>query len=402
MRSRLQLHVVRVGLAAAVMLLLAIAGMRKVVDAPNFEEALRLWRLIPAWAAPGIALVVPAFEVLVGFGWVLGVHRRFMRRAAVVMLVGYTTAYVIESAIAQPPRCDCMALLLAYRDFQDGIAAILLRNGALAGLLFVGSDGTKRRTPAIDPRLPRDATHPPRAFTLLETLLVIVLIGILISLLTPALSNIRDAARSARALSDVRSHAIIVGAYGADYKDLFPCITDPRFTHTLVKGPGDEILLRYFDARHAWWFGLADGYYGGRLWDASFFAPRRSGRQRGHPYWYSVTCMAVPEFWNLATRRTLGQFAPMRQSDVTFPSKKGVYINGKEPFVGRDFFINFDRWSLPLETAFCDGSASAIKSNDFRMPILDGEGPVDWPYTASNNGFPVVHTVDGIRGRDIR
>ena len=61
-----------------------------------------------------------------------------------------------------------------------------------------------------------------RAFTLLELLVVISIIALLVSLLLPALSSAREAARNALCLSQMRQHGIAQNTYSADFDGHYP------------------------------------------------------------------------------------------------------------------------------------------------------------------------------------
>jgi len=69
-----------------------------------------------------------------------------------------------------------------------------------------------------------------RAFTLIELLVVIAIIGLLVSLLLPALSKARKAARTAICMSNMRQLGISSHAYTADYKGVIGGFTwQPEF-----------------------------------------------------------------------------------------------------------------------------------------------------------------------------
>ena len=60
------------------------------------------------------------------------------------------------------------------------------------------------------------------AFTLVELLVVIGLIGLLIALLLPALSRARDAARTTACLSNARTVGQAMAIYHGDWGVLYP------------------------------------------------------------------------------------------------------------------------------------------------------------------------------------
>ncbi len=74
----------------------------------------------------------------------------------------------------------------------------------------------------------------PRAFTLVELLVVVAVIALLIGLLLPALSAARKSARSAACLSNLRQLGVAHGAYSASNRD----IVVPSYTMTGVTGAG--------------------------------------------------------------------------------------------------------------------------------------------------------------------
>jgi prepilin-type N-terminal cleavage/methylation domain-containing protein len=61
------------------------------------------------------------------------------------------------------------------------------------------------------------ASQPRNAFTLIELLIVIAIIGILMSLLFPAVNSALDAARKAQAKNDVVQIATAITAYETEY-----------------------------------------------------------------------------------------------------------------------------------------------------------------------------------------
>jgi hypothetical protein len=192
-----------------------------------------------------------------------------------------------------------------------------------------------------------------------------------------------------------------VGAYAADYADSFPCICDPTSTHTVLPTPGGPAVIGYFEARFMWWIGLYDAYYNGDFFCRSFYSPPLRG-MTGDVYWYSMSCVARPEYWNPATRRKTGQFGVVRVSETLFPSKKGIFVNWAPAFRGTGDFFGRELVTIGVETAMCDGSAAVLKSGSLNLPVPDGEGPFSWPYAQMNIGVAVIHTKDGVRGRDIK
>src|SRR3954466_5030347 len=67
-----------------------------------------------------------------------------------------------------------------------------------------------------------NASMPPRAFTLVELLVVIGIIALLLAILLPALSRARESANRAVCLSNVRQVATAFISYTADNRGSLP------------------------------------------------------------------------------------------------------------------------------------------------------------------------------------
>jgi prepilin-type N-terminal cleavage/methylation domain-containing protein/prepilin-type processing-associated H-X9-DG protein len=74
------------------------------------------------------------------------------------------------------------------------------------------------------------------AFTLVEMLVVIAIIGILAGLLLPVLGRARDKARTAQCVSNLKQIALAIDMYASDYGESFP----PAFISTV---PGSDWSL---------------------------------------------------------------------------------------------------------------------------------------------------------------
>ncbi|MCW5757776.1 MAG: type II secretion system protein [Phycisphaeraceae bacterium] len=235
-------------------------------------------------------------------------------------------------------------------------------------------------------------------FTLIETLLVIALIGILIGLTLPYLAGARDKAREVSGLSLIRGHGQILQMYSADYAGFFPVIGHPDRPTTIRVG-GREFDLHYWHAEFQWVFALAEQYYDGRIGHPSLFPPGYHGDSS--PFKYTESYLATSDFWAPETRTGRQQWRAVPAALTAYPSAKGLLTSwaGKVPVPGRLYTYSFPDDMLQ-ETAFVDGSARTIVLRDFLPWMRTGEG--DYPGRKTQPlGWPVLHTMHGAVGRDI-
>jgi prepilin-type N-terminal cleavage/methylation domain-containing protein len=70
-----------------------------------------------------------------------------------------------------------------------------------------------------------------RAFTLIELLVVVAIIGILVSILLPALGQARALTRRVLCGGQLRQVHMAVTMYVQEYRDTYPCAQDPLSTN---------------------------------------------------------------------------------------------------------------------------------------------------------------------------
>jgi prepilin-type N-terminal cleavage/methylation domain-containing protein len=85
-------------------------------------------------------------------------------------------------------------------------------------------------------RRPRSRpARTPRAFTLVELLVVIGIIALLISILLPALSTAREASKKTACLSNMRQLGTVLQMYATEYKDFIPIgyVSEKQFSYVV-------------------------------------------------------------------------------------------------------------------------------------------------------------------------
>jgi len=238
------------------------------------------------------------------------------------------------------------------------------------------------------------------AFTIVEMLLVISIIGLLLSLLLPSLAGVREQARKSVDLSNLRSHTQSFSNYTIDWDGMWPFFTDPTQERTELVYREHRQNTLYFGATIYWNFALAD-YYGGQLFHPSMYPP-----QDDDWYYYSQSFIARPEYWNAFTRRGPAQWKPTRASEVKHASAKGLLLRriSIEEWASIDSHPDGGTWAHRItdyRVGFVDGSAGQHAVQDLEPGYLGGDGRPEWQGVVTTFGFPISHTIDGVRGRDL-
>lgn len=236
-----------------------------------------------------------------------------------------------------------------------------------------------------------------RAFTLIDTLLVIAIVALLITLLLPAIGSARAAARDVVSLSNLHTHTTVFQMYAADWNEYLPCVTRPDVDRTIIRGCGGWGYSPYFGATQVWPIPLADSYYNGRCQGDEFIHPARRDDVL-IDYLLSSSILADPKYWDLTTRTGPNQWRGQKIAAVTFPSAKAV-LTEQHPIHGLPTrsAASDAPWGIAL--GLTDGAAGRWKPDELEKPVSSGEGI--YPGILYGLGVYGMHTPDGVLGRDV-
>jgi|CXWL01.1.fsa_nt_gi prepilin-type N-terminal cleavage/methylation domain-containing protein len=243
-------------------------------------------------------------------------------------------------------------------------------------------------------------------FTLIEVLVVIAIITVLIAISVTWLAGSRRSARDTKSLGNLRMHAAAMNMYATDHNACFPYFTFPGHLTGVLVGGGIRVeAVSYFDAFQFWHVALADGYYNVHAASDAFHPPQ--SQLERDPYWpyasgyhYPCAFIATPEYWNPETRRGPEQWRRTRTDQVLFPASKTLMVESWVPGrAGQDMIR-----TTPLPVATCDGSARNLKWGERMSGYQRGDGVQFMADGAVHFGDvpSLLHTSDGVRGRDIQ
>ncbi len=380
-------------LASVSAVVVLIAGVLKLADLPMWADDLLDWQIIPRAAVPGLAIVVPAAEMFTAGAFLLGIGDQRSRVALITVLLVLTVAVGAEWSTSGEVACGCFG---AWSPEREGIMAhpitFLVRNGLLILMLL----------PLRVRRVASGTSVSARAFTLTELLLVIVLIGTLLAMLTPALSRVTLAAREARTLSDLRSHAAVLTMYTTDFNECYPHLADPDATLSVLhcRTDGGSIAVSYFEVNQSWFYGLADAYYDGQWRARHFRSALAAPGEPGGTYRLPCTLLAAPEFYKPEERvPPPRQLRAVRTHELLFPHKKSLLIDSTILQLG----ARIDR--LPGNPRFAaattDGRAAMFSYTRTGPQYHLGDGPW-WEYGGHHGwDLPMAHGINGVHGRDV-
>ncbi len=244
-----------------------------------------------------------------------------------------------------------------------------------------------------------------RAFTLIEVVVTIAIIALLAVLLMPVLKLARSSAQRAGDLSNLRSHVAVFTQYAGDFADQWPYFTDPQATYSVIRNEHYRISFEmyHFLSSIFWNIALADAYYDGEFRSRHFVPAASWSIGFTSPFEYSCSFIARPEYWNRSTRLVgAGQWGSTRIDQVLVPEKKVLILETLNA-VGDAGQVE-SVWAGRNRPAvgMTDGSASMERHERFFAGYFRGDGVDNRDQGHLYQEAPPLHTIDGVRGRDLR
>ncbi|HRJ48986.1 MAG: prepilin-type N-terminal cleavage/methylation domain-containing protein [Phycisphaeraceae bacterium] len=392
--------------------LLCLAGIGKLLDAAAAIDDFAAFPVMPmpAWLVPPLVVAVSVMEVIAGAVW-FDPRRRLLAELAMIVLLGaFIAVLAVQLTSSNPPRCGCFGLLQRYLAFQaDADSAI----GRSACMLAVVSLAAWSRMPSRNPQTTSHGVpHSRRAFTLVEVLAVIALVGVLLALLVPALSHARAAAKATITASRLRQNGSIFLIYAGDHRGYWPCPIDPRGEVYQFSVPEIDFVHRsrtYFSiSSYYWTLALASSYYGGKAFDPVWCAAEAPIPHRW-VFEYPCVYIARPEYWAPTTREGKNQYGGTRVDEVRYPTKKTLLASTwhvyRRSILCHNPVTHISRCDMgpaPIPAVMPDGSFHTTRYSDVLPGYHNGDGERTDGFTHFMDYPPTGHTIHGVHGRDIQ
>ncbi len=254
------------------------------------------------------------------------------------------------------------------------------------------------------------------AFTILEVLVVIGIIGILIAILVPALGKARQASRQTQSMANARTIALTFDQYSEQYNAYPYAKQGVPHPNLPDEQPGPDIILV------PWWpdgvvIGIDDHFATELLWPG--IVSNYASWPENYPVWvspglptdlseidpfdvdiedmvsyrYSNSFVAKPQLWaENPTDIHENMLAAVAPHEVTFPSNKVMLWDTHLAWLPDTPESDNGIYLAPTPMAFADQHA------DIRNPA-DAEPTVANPLRDGYDA-PLHNTRDGVHGRD--
>lgn len=240
----------------------------------------------------------------------------------------------------------------------------------------------------------------PRAFTLLEILAAIAVIGVLLALLLPALASARRTARFSSSLANHRTVLQTLAIYTHDHKDTHPYLGAADFAHmdrppapmgphhgapprtqerhwmmALTRHSPDILPLLYPNRGHYELFKERDA--AAALVSGCFFP--------------TSTLFAAPDYFSPTIPPQWNHLRPTRAREIAYPSAKMMTFDESSVWLNTERDIE-DLTRTRVTYGFADSSAAAMLETDLTGPSVER--------TTTLYSGPGFTTTGGLTGRD--
>ena len=211
----------------------------------------------------------------------------------------------------------------------------------------------------------------PRAFTLIEVLVVITVLSVLVALSASALGRARESADRTLSLAKLRDLGTRFGVYYSEHRDTFPYSTID--TQHPFDAPGSPMAFGHFQIDINWPQLMPDLLAAGHSPAAAYLAPKATIRELPsfsgpgiEPFWvdssysYGLSFVADPAVWIAGTPPSDSLLRAVRVHEAVFPARKVLLWDHDTPYLWPPpGGFRPDR-ADPVPMTFVDGHATQL------------------------------------------
>lgn len=246
--------------------------------------------------------------------------------------------------------------------------------------------------------LPHSSNQRCTAFSLIELLISIGIIGVLIALLVPALHGVRGQAQQTITRANLRQTYMAFSSYTAYYDETYPW--RPLGGDWILLNPEGTLQVRpsHFGLSYYWpglmmeilpWEEHYRSWLGGgaRYGDAPWIPPEGVNLAwRPSSFSLSESFLARPQLWTPGATDTTENLRPVRENEVLAPASKVLLYDVEKATLRDDSDADEDVTLM----VFTDGHVDDKRMSEARMLT-------DRPWREPR---PLHDTPGGVRGRD--
>ena len=271
----------------------------------------------------------------------------------------------------------------------------------MSNILIRRQDGARAQATRTS-TIARQWSGDNRAFTLIELLITIGIIGVLIGILSPAIRGALAAAGRTGSLSNLRQLGITVEAFTQSNKGRY-LVTAPGHSYPVSLngdmgfGPGNR-----WQSLYAWPGALAE-FAPLRAYFEILFSPgspklRKFKLNAFGPYtsyWYANSFVAQPALWTPGVTPTASMLVVTRVDQVEFTANKVLFWDVERAYDKRWLREHANVDDAPTPMLFADAHADVKKPAD----AADAQ-PNPLNSRAGDASMRLSNTLRGVRGRD--
>jgi prepilin-type N-terminal cleavage/methylation domain-containing protein len=342
------------------------------------------------------AIVVGAFEVLLAIVLLLFPTNRWIILTSIAVLCVYSLILAWFLIAKDAPSCGCLES--RFPGNFSNVAGVIRNVGTIGilGWLHIGALQRKNQlcnkssgqiSVAMD-------SSSARAFSLIEVLVVIAVIGVLIAIILPALAHSRSQAQQLRTLSVLHQLSLATMSYTDDHQDHFPFTAMPEKPWLGVVLPGLPYSVSYFGGQSATYANLlVPHYFTDRAiidFPGEYGARSRAAQSFMTPYLLTYGAFAPNVYWqgeSAPDDLSLYQSAP--RYSCTFPANKAMLMHSLSGM----YAPHKSSTQLLVVGTRMDGSGiTVVLPGDYQDRLADR------PYGCQP--MPFLATQGGLGGRD--